>query len=771
MAIYHLSASIVKRSAGRSVTAAAAYRAAAKIEDITTGLVHDYTRKNGVDYSEILSPISTSLGNEWLTDRQELWNKIEEVERRKDAQLAREITLAIPRELSRPEQIALVREYVQTNYVAAGMVADVNLHHLNGDNPHAHILLTMRNLQTTPEGVVEFGLKNTGWNSKDLLLIHRKSWEEITNKYLANYGSDLKIDCRSLKEQGSEFIPQIHVGVHAMAMHRKGKQTDRRDEFDRIQAANNDIRTQLERAYQKESTEPELEVKQELTEQQQQQIAADRKLAELIIQVMPPKSRETQTFGVYTIKPYNDGFDVRTNNNHNVILKLKLEDDTWVKSIRYPIKGQKRKHHYSHSDIDTKVDDFVKTIENHRQKIDELKIEAEAENQRAKAQDQARQAERQRAEAEARIREIDNKRAKAEAKIIEIKERRLARKQLKIEIKQREIEAHQARLTFQRLIIEKRKLAEDKNRHKNDELGKSLDILLKKWGQRVFFPEDIELTFYRYRPDQISVYTTEDSQLISTRVYSLKFIDDSWVDVLKEDKHKYSTDTLTKLVNNQHNRFDTGEIKNLELNYRELKQIPDFKAWRGLELKDHRLTEIREKSVELITTDLAKYLAEWIKERIPETDYISTENRINEIMKGSSNSIILINNNPHSSVYTYYILLDVKENKSLEIRYNRDRFEDIYGVITPAISERIKDIINDSEPIVQKQELIALEVTDSTPEVITPLSDEKIVVTIPDLPIIKLDSINSTPQIIIPLSDKKMIKQQTKRKPSRGFEQ
>ena len=64
------------------------------------------------------------------------------------------------------------------------MVADVNLHHLGGDNPHAHLLLTMRNLQTTPEGIVEFGLKDTDWNSKDLLLIHRKSWEEITNKYL-----------------------------------------------------------------------------------------------------------------------------------------------------------------------------------------------------------------------------------------------------------------------------------------------------------------------------------------------------------------------------------------------------------------------------------------------------------------------------------------------------------------------------------------------------------------------------------------------------------
>ena len=72
MAIYHLSASIIKPSAGRSVVAAAAYRAATKVEDVTTGLVHDYTRKKGVDHTKILSPISASLGNEWLTDRQEL---------------------------------------------------------------------------------------------------------------------------------------------------------------------------------------------------------------------------------------------------------------------------------------------------------------------------------------------------------------------------------------------------------------------------------------------------------------------------------------------------------------------------------------------------------------------------------------------------------------------------------------------------------------------------------------------------------------------------
>ena len=505
MAIYHLSASIVKRSAGRSVTAAAAYRAAAKIEDITTGLVHDYTRKKGVDYSEILSPISVSLGNEWLTDRQELWNKIEEIERRKDAQLAREITLAIPRELSRPEQIALVREYVQTNYVAAGMVADVNLHHLSGDNPHAHILLTMRNLQINPEGVVEFGLKNTDWNSKNLLLIHRKSWEEITNKYLAKYSSDIKIDCRSLKEQGSEFIPQIHVGIHAMAMHRKGKQTDRRDEFERIEAENNDIRTRLEEIYQQKYTEPETkqdsniqiqlenidrekyrepesEAKPELTEQQQQQIAADRKLAELIIEVMPPnKSTETQTFGAYTIKPYNNGFDVRTNNNHNVILKLKLENDIWVKFIRYHIKGNQRKHIYSNSDIDAKVEDFTKVIEDHQSRVNNLKIQIEAEKERIKTANQIQKINKEKAKAEVQIQKINNALLKPQ----KAEERRVKMEAQKIETKQRNLkkaEDHaasqiianaerQVRLVAQKIETEKRRIERDKIRREEATLA------------------------------------------------------------------------------------------------------------------------------------------------------------------------------------------------------------------------------------------------------------------------------------------------------------
>ena len=134
-------------------------------------------------------------------------------------------------------------------HLSAGMIADVNLHHLDGNNLHAHIMLTMRELHTSPEGVVEFGLKNTEWNSKELLLSQRKSWKNITNKYLAAYGSDIKIDCRSLKDQESLYIPQIHLGVNVTAMRAKGIPTDRADRYDQIEKANQQIHADLERAF------------------------------------------------------------------------------------------------------------------------------------------------------------------------------------------------------------------------------------------------------------------------------------------------------------------------------------------------------------------------------------------------------------------------------------------------------------------------------------------------------------------------------------------
>ena len=516
MAIYHLSASIVKRSAGRSVTAAAAYRAAAKIEDITTGLVHDYTRKKGVDYSEILSPISASLGNEWLTDRQELWNKIEEVERRKDSQLAREITLAIPRELSRSEQIALVREYVQTNYVAAGMVADVNLHHLNGDNPHAHILLTLRNLQTNPEGKVEFGLKNTEWNRRELLLTHRKSWEEITNRYLANYGSDIKIDCRSLKEQGSEFIPQIHVGVHAMAMYRKGKQTDRGDEFDRIEAENHNIRARLERIYEEESA-PE----------------SEPELGKLVDNLIPPKCRNCLRLGDFRMqRGYENHIEVISNLSGIKILEFtKQENNKWNTKILSP-KYAKTQKSYSPEYINELVSGFERCV----------KFPTQAESDKFRN-------------------EIDNK---------------------------YDPKLSQSEHYFKPYL-------KNDNDHK---LGKLIDELLEKWGQRIFHPEDIKLVFYKIKPDQISIYI-DDYNPQCTRICSFKFIDDRWINTVRP-KGGYSSDNLTTMVKNQHHRFDMGEIKKLELTELERQKIPRFSDWCGLELNNSRLTTIREKGKEII---------------------------------------------------------------------------------------------------------------------------------------------------------------------------
>ena len=246
MAIYHHSVSIIKRSAGKSAIAAAAYRSGQKIEDRRTGIIHDYTRKTGVDKSMILSPIEA----DWISDRERLWNTVEATEKRCDSRLAREVTLAIPRELSRDNQIALVCEYVKINYVARGMIADINFHDLESNNPHVHMMLSLRQLKVNKHGRVEFGNKNREWDNRDLLIEQRRNWEAIANKFLAEAGYDqVKIDCRSLEAQGVDRIPQIHLGFHAASMRAKGVSTRIGDEYDRINLANTQIKSQLEAIY------------------------------------------------------------------------------------------------------------------------------------------------------------------------------------------------------------------------------------------------------------------------------------------------------------------------------------------------------------------------------------------------------------------------------------------------------------------------------------------------------------------------------------------
>lgn len=219
MAIYHCSVKLVSRSKGGNSVASSAYRSGEYLIDERTGVEHDYTKKSGVDYTEILLP---SHAPEDFTNRSVLWNEVERIEKRKDAQVCREVELALPRELSNDQKIKLVQDYAQDNFVDRGMIADIAIHHIEGDNPHAHILLTTR--KVTQEG---FGQKNRDWNNRELLKDWRQSWAKHTNKFLEKNDIKQRIDHRTLKEQGIEREPTIHMGKDAIAMERKGIETEK----------------------------------------------------------------------------------------------------------------------------------------------------------------------------------------------------------------------------------------------------------------------------------------------------------------------------------------------------------------------------------------------------------------------------------------------------------------------------------------------------------------------------------------------------------------
>jgi len=207
MAIYRFSAAIISRAKGRSSVAAAAYRSGSQLADERTGAVHDYTRKSDIQHSEILAPEGAP---DWVQDRAALWNAVEAVERRKDAQLAREVQLALPRELDAERQIALLRRFVRDEFVARGMVADFSLHdHVGSDGqpqPHAHVMLAMRSVDETG-----FGLKVRDWNSDELLVHWREQWAHQANAQLAEAGEEVRIDHRTLAAQRAEA--QAHAAA------------------------------------------------------------------------------------------------------------------------------------------------------------------------------------------------------------------------------------------------------------------------------------------------------------------------------------------------------------------------------------------------------------------------------------------------------------------------------------------------------------------------------------------------------------------------------
>ena len=262
IAIYHWNIGIVSRGKGKSAVAAAAYRSGEKLTNEWDGMTHDYTRKGGVVHTEIMLPPHAPPS---FSDRSTLWNSVELYEKAGNAQLAREIDAALPIELSREEQIRLVREYCSSQFVSRGMCVDYAIHDTDSGNPHCHIMLTMRPLDErgawAAKSKKEYDLDEngerihlpsgrykthkvdlTGWNDKDNTLLWRKAWADFTNDFLERNGSPERIDHRSNAERGIDELPTVHMGVAACQMEKKGIATEKGELNRSIQKTNRLIR-------------------------------------------------------------------------------------------------------------------------------------------------------------------------------------------------------------------------------------------------------------------------------------------------------------------------------------------------------------------------------------------------------------------------------------------------------------------------------------------------------------------------------------------------
>ena len=301
MAIYHLEAKVISRGAGRSAVAAAAYMSCSRITNEYDGVQHDYTRKQGLVWSQVFLPVNAPA--EWA-DRAILWNAVEENEKTKDSRLAREFVAALPIEMGQTQWIDLLTRFVQSQFISDGMCADVAIHDTDGHNPHAHILLTVRPLTgdgrwqyktekeylcvrdgeemgftaaefraaqaegwekqyqyrvgkkkvymapSAAEGLerasktpksTRFGRQNpiaARWNSDEQLVLWRSAWADAVNLHLERIGSDARIDHRSHAARGLTEQPTVHEGVAARAMERQGFTADRCELNRQIRADN-----------------------------------------------------------------------------------------------------------------------------------------------------------------------------------------------------------------------------------------------------------------------------------------------------------------------------------------------------------------------------------------------------------------------------------------------------------------------------------------------------------------------------------------------------
>lgn len=258
MAIYHFSMQVISRGKGQSAIASAAYRSGERLYSERYDKVSSYHHRDVSPDTMLLKPVHAP---DWCLDRERLWNEVEKVEKMKNAQLAREFTVALPVELSAQHQKELLRHFVQEVFVDEGMVADIAIHLDDAKNPHAHVMLTMRpfledgswGVKSRKEYIIdengealftESGAKKSrkidvnDWNRKEKLQQWRTAWATYANQHLSLAGVDVQISEKSHADLGLEQEPTIHEGYVARKMEQEGRSSDRVEINREVQARN-----------------------------------------------------------------------------------------------------------------------------------------------------------------------------------------------------------------------------------------------------------------------------------------------------------------------------------------------------------------------------------------------------------------------------------------------------------------------------------------------------------------------------------------------------
>ena len=365
MAIYHLSIKIISRGKGKSAVAAAAYRAAEKITNEYDGQTHDYTRKGGVVHTEILLPDNAPPEYQ---DRAILWNAVERIEKAKNSQLAREIEISLPKELTMEQNLSLVREYVNQHFVEKGICADVAIHDAGDGKYHAHVLLTMRPFnedgtwgdKQKKEYLLDKdgnkiydpkkrqykckSIPTTDWNEQSNAEVWRAAWEEAANRHLEKHNHAERINHKSYERQGLDIIPSIKLGVAAFQMEKRGIRTDRGNINRDIEVSNQKLRQLKARL-----TKLDKWMKEELAN------TDEPTLAEIISNILNQKSQ------------------TGTPSRYNTINNLKAASDMLNFLADNKIKDMDGLNDYLKSMISKQFDirDDLKTVERRMKTLDE----------------------------------------------------------------------------------------------------------------------------------------------------------------------------------------------------------------------------------------------------------------------------------------------------------------------------------------------------------------------------------------------------------------